>query len=406
MFTTYSLGLATGRDAWVYGSSEVTVEHNVRRTIDFYNAQVDAYEGRPENGQFKLNRDATQFSWNRNAETALAQGKRYSFYDRRMYVSAYRPFTRQSVYFESQLNAMTYQLPKIYPSANTENWGFSLTGPGHTSSFSTLAYGDLPCLDSMPKGQFFPRYTYTKAHSNALDVFGSGTEYERVDNVTDEILTDYRVRYGASVTKDDIFFFVYGFLHSPEYRERYAADLTKMLPRIPNLEHTADFWSFVKAGRELSDLHLGYEDVEHYPVELVWSGLDISPAAPTRSAEEIDARLFRVEKKMKYDGKPGAEDMTVLHYNEYLTIQGIPLEAQEYMLGSRSALDWIIDRYYVRTDKKSGIVNDANKWGEEHGNPRYILDLIQSIITVSVRTVEIVNNLPPLRISSEYDVKP
>jgi predicted helicase len=177
---------------------------------------------------------------------------------------------------------------------------------------------------------------------------------------------------------------VYGFLHSPEYRERYASDLKKMLPRIPKLASADDFWAFSRAGGELAALHIGYESVDPYTLTEHVSG----------------ERELRVE-KMKYAGKPGAWDKSTVIYNEHITLSGVPLEAQEYMLGSRSALDWVIERYRVRVDKASGIRNDPNDWGREHGEPEYILNLVKRIVTVSLETVRIVKSLPPLAIRDE-----
>ena len=297
-----------------------------------------------------------------------------------------------NLYFDRDFNHRTGRLFQIFPAPGCENLGFYLNGTHAETIPATLMVGDIPCLDLFGKGgQFFPRYTFTsKSTAGQLDLFDSGASYERIDNITDEIHTEYCRLYGSQTTKDDIFYFVYGFLHSPDYRQRYAADLKKMLPRIPKLAETSDFWAFSAAGRTLAELHLNYESVEKYP-------LQIDGASTGSATEELN---LRVEKKMKYGGKRGS-DKTVLHYNDDITISGIPLEAQEYMLGSRSALDWIIDRYYVRVDKASGIVNDANMWGIEHGEPDYILNLIQRIVTVSIRTVEIVQSLPPLRIREE-----
>ena len=220
--------------------------------------------------------------------------------------------------------------------------------------------------------------------------------YRRIDNITDEILSKHRTLYGGDVTKDEIFFFVYGLLHSPEYRGTYAADLKKMLPRIPKLAEASDFKAFAKAGRELSKLHLDYESVEQFPLEEVWATPVIQPV------EITNPEKIRV-KKMKFGGKPGAWDKSTIVYNEHLTLRGIPDTAQQYMLGSRSAIEWILERYQVKTDKDSGIVNDPNAWVEEHGNPRYILDLLKSIVTVSVETARIVNSLPPLATAGDGD---
>lgn len=229
-------------------------------------------------------------------------------------------------------------------------------------------------------GQFFARYSYTQPDANSLF-----DQPERVDNITDWALEQYQGKYGNQVTKDDIFFYVYGLLHSTEYRERYAADLKKQLPRIPMVPGVERFTAFADAGRKLSELHIGYEEVEPYPLAET-----ASVAAP---ADEYER--FAV-KKMKYGGKAGAWDKTMIRYNDHIDITGIPEEAQRYMLGSRSSLDWIVERYQMKTDKASGIVNDPNDWSREHEQPRYIIDLIGRIVTVSLETMRIVDSLPDL----------
>jgi predicted helicase len=196
------------------------------------------------------------------------------------------------------------------------------------------------------------------------------------------------------VTKDDIFYYVYGLLHSPTYRSEFAADLKKMLPRIPKVR---DFHGFAEAGRRLADLHVGYESVAPYPLEEV--------VVSTGSTDgELDEYAFYAvtDKKMAHpkvrvDGKL-VPDRTQIQYNPRILLTGIPEEAYRYQLGSRSAIEWIIDRYYIRTDKASGIVNDPNDWSREHGQPRYVIDLLKRIVTVSLETMKIVDALPDLDI--------
>jgi predicted helicase len=217
--------------------------------------------------------------------------------------------------------------------------------------------------------------------------------YCRIDNITDQALAAFSAAYpDESVSKDDIFDYVYGLLHSSEYRETYAADLKKMLPRIP---FAADFRAFADAGKALAALHLGYETVEPHPLE------DLHVTGP---GGEADYAFFAVgNKKMRF-GKPTAEqkaaglraDRSVIHYNDRITLRGIPEEAYRYTLGSRSAIEWLIDRYWVKTDKASGIVNDPNDWSREVGDPRYVLDLLARIVTVSLETTRIVDALPSL----------
>jgi len=249
--------------------------------------------------------------------------------------------------------------------------------------FSVIAISSVPDLHvtgAGSGGQVFPRFTYEpRATDGELDIFGDESPFRRVDNITDEILTTYRGLYGDNVTKEEIFNFVYGLLHSPNYRLDFASDLTKMIPRLPQLKVKEDFWLFANAGRKLIALHLNYESVEPYAVQ-----------------EERSPGATLHVKRMTFAGKAGAWDKSTIRYNDQITLRGIPDEAHEYMLGSRSAIEWILERYRVKTDKDSGIVNDPNDWGIEHGDPEYILNLIKRIVTVSVETVAIVKALPPL----------
>jgi predicted helicase len=278
-----------------------------------------------------------------------------------------------------------YQLGRIFPTVAQENHGFYLNGAHAFSDAAVLMVDSIPCLDLYGKGgQFFPRYTY-EPRVDQPSLFDDDEPFMRVDNVTDEVLIEYGKLYGGDVTKDDIFFFVYGLLHSPDYRTTYAADLKKMLPRIPKLMRPTDFAAFAAAGRQLSDLHLRYESVEPYPLEV----------STTSTGDQPDLRVS----KMTFAGKAGAWDKTTIRYNDQITLRGIPDEAHEYMLGSRSAIEWILERYRVKTDKDSGIVNDPNDWGIEHGDPEYILNLLKRIVTVSSETVAIVKALPPLVIA-------
>jgi predicted helicase len=251
-------------------------------------------------------------------------------------------------------------------------------------------------------GQYFPRWRYepidgaNKQTGMVVEDDDIVDGYRRIDNVTDTALARFRSAYGDTFTKDDIFVYVYGLLHSPDYRDRYAADLKKMLPRIPLV---VDAEPYVRAGRALMDLHLGYETVEPYPLD----GLDVKPAGPG-SADLYE--YFRVEKMAFAKRRDPATnklvaDRSTIVYNSRITLAGIPADAYRYTLGSRSAIEWIMDRYRVRTDTASGIVNDPNDWSREVSDPRYIIDLLARIVTVSMRTVEIVDGLPALDIRKD-----
>lgn len=354
-----------------------------------YRTELDRWvtAGRPEDITTFVTNDSAAISWTRSLRNAFAHERKLLTPTQDGTRDAlYRVFEKRHVYFERNLNHEQSRLPTLFP-AQLSNQGIYYVGAGSTVPFSVLATRALPDLHvtgAGSGGQFFPRYRYVKNErdANQLPAFDTGDEWTRIDNVTDEILAEYREQYGAEVTKDDIFDYVYGILHSPEYRTRFAADLKKMLPRIPKVK---DFTAFRDAGRELGKLHMDYETVVQHP------GLVVS----TGSTSGEPSLLVT---KMRYGGKRPNLDKTTIVYNDEITISGIPLEAHEYLLGSRSALDWILERYQVTVDKASKIKNDPNDWGLEHGNPRYILDLIGSIVTVSLETVRIVTGLPGLEI--------
>jgi predicted helicase len=382
IFGVYSGGLKTNRDAWTYGSSARRVAQNMAGMIDFFNAEVDRFAtSNPKALEAKkfTDYDARRMSWDRADLPRLARGEKYVFDASKVVTGMYRPFQKQAVYFDRLLNNTVYQLPRLFPQGES-NYGFYLTSPStHFPSFAVIAVNSLPDLHLLDTGQFFPRYVYDPDEQAGMLAGFDGPS--RTDNITEVALSRYQQLYGQAVTADDVFFAVYGLLHSEPYRTEFAADLKKMLPRIPELADPADFFAFATAGRALSDVHLGYEQASLFPVQL--SG-------------PIPADL-RVE-KMRYGGKPGNLDRTTIRVTKTLTITGIPEEAHEYRLGSRSALDWILERYQVKTDKASGIVNDPNDWGVEHDDPTYIVRLIQRIVTVSIETVKIVQALPVVSI--------
>jgi predicted helicase len=342
---------------------------------------------------------ATLISWNRNLDQDLRKGRRISLTpELSLRQSQYRPFTRQWAYYQKAVNAMQYRLDALFPRPGLGNIGFSLTGPSSHYEFCTMAASELPDLHLLDSGQFFPRWRYERVDDTGMFDVHEGEVvdgYRRIDNITDEALAAFSTAYpDESISKDDIFHYLYGLLHSPEYRETYAADLKKMLPRIP---FAADFRAFAEAGKKLAEVHLGYETVEPYPLE----GLEISGPGG-----EADYGFFAVRNKKMGFGKPTPEqkadglraDRSVIHYNERIILRGIPEDAYRYTLGNRSAIEWIIDRYWVKTDKASGIVNDPNDWSREVGDPRYILDLLARIVTVSLETIRVVDSLPPLRV--------
>lgn len=385
IFGMSSNGLKTNRDAWCYNFEHDALEANMRGMIDTYNEGL----ARPPSD------DATRISWNRGLLRDHQRGTQHRFKSERIHRSLYRPFTPQHAYFDRAMNDMVYRMYEFFPTPSHPNVGFYALSPGAPKTYSVLATDALPdlALYGSNSGQFFARWSYEpgpkRAESETLfDPDGELIDgYRRVDNITNEALQHFRDKFGNTITKDQIFTYVYGILHSPQYRERFAADLKKMLPRIPLAKDLGDFRAFADAGQRLMDLHINYESVDPYPLhEQVTSAIGMD-----------DCELYAVgNAKMKFPKRGGQTDKSTLIYNQHVTLTGIPDEAHGYQLGSRSALEWIVDRYYIKTDKASGIVNDPNAWSREVGDPRYIVDLVKRVVTVSVETMQIVASLPDL----------
>lgn len=379
IFHRFASGPKSNRDAWVFNSSRERLIDGLRRTVAAFNTSLTAKDARTS---------SSDISWSRALDGRAAKKLPLVLDEANIRLATYRPFQRQWAYFDSSLFDFVGPVPKlIFPGSNAKNQGIYVTAAGSDKPFSALMLDSAPdiALWGSSSGQFFARFSYQpKSDVDQLDLFGGGEPFARIDNITDAAFAEYRTHYGTEVTKDDVFYFVYGLLHSPDYRESYGSDLKKMLPRIPMLALPADFHAFATAGRELSELHLEYEKVEPFPLEI------------TRASPE-ESRVT----KMRFAGKAGAWDKSTIIFNNSVTISGIPEEAHRYMLGSRSAIEWVIERYRVKTDKDSGIVNDPNDWGIEHGDPGYILSLIKCIVTVSVRTARIVDALPPLKVAVE-----
>lgn len=378
VFQLYSNGLQTNRDPWVYNYSVEKLSSNVIRMVKNYNAQfVDGVK----------NMDPTKIKWSSSLEADYRRKLKLTYNESGVRTSMYRPYAKQFVYFDSHLNHRTYQLKKLFPTPAHENIAFGFTGRGATKEFSVLMVDTLPDLESISKAQWMSLYTYEPVieDDGGLNLNLSGGEvvdgYTRKENITDATLTAYRSTYGdESIAKEDIFYYIYALLHHSEYREKYAADLKKMLPRIPLVR---GFWEYSRAGRALAELHLGYESVEPYPLDEV-----VSSPAPEDPEECFE--FYRVQ-KLQFGPK---KDKTRIKYNGHLTLKGIPEEANEYQVNGRSALEWVIDRYQVKTDKDSLITNDPNDYCRAVNDPRYIVDLIKRLVTVSLETQKLVGTLP------------
>lgn len=391
----YSNGIKAQRDAWIYNSSKQCVESNMSRTISFYNEQLTNYfELKKKDNSSKLENfisaDETKISWTVNIKRDLEKGVAHQYKKDQFRTTVYRPFFKQFLYFEKSFIERPGLNSLLFPNSQIENLAICIPSAGDNKDFSTLITNTFCDYGMLAGAQCLPLYLFDENKTQQKGLFeeNNSLDYIRRDGVSDFILEKTKQQYNATnITKEDIFYYVYGFLHSPEYRETFANDLKKMLPRLPLVEDVKDFWAFSKAGRELAELHLNYETVPPF------EGVTVSPfegGLRGMTEKEVDNKIFRVE-KMRF---PKKDQKDTIHYNSAITISNIPLEAYEYVVNGKSAIEWIMERYAVTTHKESQITNDPNDWADEVGNPRYILDLLLSIITVSMKTREIVGKLP------------
>lgn len=393
IFENFSQGILTSRDAWCYNFSRSAVSQNMSATIGFYNQELERHIQAKTTAAPKdfVDRTATQISWSRALLNDANRQKPASFDSMKIMNGLYRPFNKSWFYFDRQFNEMIYQMHTQFPVPDVENLTIDLsTGAG--KGFSAIMLNRAPSFDAVAKGQCFPLKLYEPASADD-GLFATGeTGYTERDGISDAGLKHFQDAYaGEQISKEDLFYYIYGLLHSPDYRERFKNNLSKELPRIPTVKTAADFWAFSRAGRELGDLHVNYETVEPYPVVIKEGDLRLADIPDPQ-------KYYRVE-KMKFGGKGKNKDKTVVHYNARITMTEIPLEAYDYIVNGKPALDWVMERQCVKTDKASGIVNDANDYAiETVGNPAYPLELFQRVITVSLRTMEIVNALPALDI--------
>ena len=395
LFTTYSMGINTNRDVWSYNSSVKVLADNFTRCIDFYNNQAQlAIE---LGDRFERNNDPKMIKWSRSVVNHALSGRTYPQFNSSLIVSSlYRPFIKQYLYNDRLWINYAGLMPRLFPYSGADNLTIGITGLG-TKEFSCLVSDSITCLDCLEKSQWLPRYVYTEAPKGGLigefkSVQPDEHGYVRNDGINAEAVQHFKDVYPEHADKvdvDAIFYYIYGVLHSPEYRSTYANNLQKELARIPRVATYEEFAAFEKAGRALAELHVNYEAVKPY------EGCIIDAA---------ESPSYRVEKLAygKIAGQKGdaAKDRSTIIYNSSITIKNIPLEAQEYVVNKKSALDWIVERCCVSTDKDSGIVNDFNDYAKEMGDEKYIFNLILRVITVSLETMKIVKSLPKLNIHS------
>ena len=369
IFHQFSSGVKTNRDAWAINFNRDVLRNNTTRMMDTYNTQLLKWEqqkARDVNDFVAY--DNQKINWSSGLKQKLTSGYIAEFTPEKIRKILYRPFTKSHLYFDRFMAERVYVFPSIFPTPQTET-------ENQVICVNVSQERPFTCLmtDCIPEhimtggfgsaGQYFPFYIYNEDGTN------------RRENITDWALARFREHYrDERITKWDIFHYTYALLHHPVYRERYQANLKRDLPHIP---FVTTFWEFVEAGRRLTDIHVHYEDQPKYKLDLIETeGMSLE---------------WRVE-QMRF-----SKDKTQIKYNDFLTLGGIPAEAFQYRLGNRSALEWVVDQYRVKTDRRSGIKNDPNRPDDE----TYIVDLIRKVISVSLETVGIVDRLSGLDIGGE-----
>lgn len=402
LFEKFSNGVKSNRDPWVFNGSKSKLRKNIDRMATFFNQEAQRLSAATQDDRsievdsfIKI--DRSQISWADDLKRWLGTGRTLSVDATAFVQSHYRPFTRQWLYMDRRYLWSLYLMPQMLPRDESGNRLICVSSPGSKGAFSVLMTDVIPSLHmaDMAGCQCFPLYVYgseteESEGQQALDLSeeSKAAAAQRRDGITAEGLAHFQSAYpGMAISREDVFYYVYGLLHSSDYRERFADNLGKELPRIPRVKTAADFVAFSHAGRKLAELHLNYESIELYPLKIDSGDKKLTDAD------------YRVE-KMRYGKKGKDKDLTTLHYNDRIILTGIPLEAYDYVVNGKPALDWVVERQGVKTDKDSGIVNDANDWAvETMGNPRHPLELFQRVVTVSLETMKIVRALPKLDIA-------
>ena len=403
LFVFGSRGIESGRDNWVYNSSKHTLASKINETIDYYNSCVEKFQKhgvKKDYLRFAIKNEA-KVSWTDSLKGSLKQKIKGKFSSENINYTIYRPFSAQYIYLDKLLIHRVGKWERILPNPNASNRTISVTGKGAHGGFYALMHDTIADVGTLGATRHFPLKVFKNGEQEDEKFDLEASKEHEIDGITSHGLKHFQDIYQIkTITKEDIFYYVYGLFHSPEYRTHFANNLTKQLPRIPAVKKFDDFKAFSKAGRDLGDLHINYESAERYQTSFT------NPTLFTETKDGIPIPLdntdlkdfYRVE-KMKFAGKQANPDKTVVIYNKNITITDIPKAAYEYMVGGKSALAWVMNQQSVTTDKASGIVNDANDYANEtKDGPAYPLKLFQRIITVSLETQKIVASLPKLDI--------
>lgn len=395
VFAKYSMGIKTNRDAWCYSPSRKQVLSNMRRMITFYNKEVERLHVELDNPslaeiQKHANCTAYQTKWSGDLFQRARKGENHIFDKNKVVVSSYRPFVTSWLYFDRAFNNSIYQMPQIFPldprspQGTRENEVIILGGRRDRTEWSCLITNQIPNYDLILLSQCFPRYLYDPQ------------TLERREAIAGDTLKHFQKKCkNSSITKEQIFYYIYGVFHSEKYRSRFAVNLKKELARVPVVNTHKEFKAFSDKGRQLAQLHLGCEKA-HSNLGEWCPGVEVEEKSAEKK-ESDPVSYYRVT-RMKF---PSKDDETRIIYNSHITIKNIPEEAYSYVVNGRPAIEWVMLRQKIKTDKTSGITKDPNAYGLESGDPKYLLNLLLGVIAVSVRTGQLVKELPELRWSED-----
>ena len=376
-----TLGAVSNRDAWVCNFSLSKLRENMKKTITFYNSEVGRYVSldKPlDNNQlaeFTTN-DSESISWNDKLRQSIKLGSSYLYKEAAEQTILYRPFCKQRIYFDNLFVSRPGSFHQLLNSSRGNRF-IVFSDRGTTTDFSVLIIDTIADLHILGTNRCIPLYVYSETQVGGILQYADQDAMSQGVNISSTFHRQAESKYGVRIEKEAIFYYLYGLLHSPSYKDTFRNNFSKEMPHIPLVEGREIFMRFTKAGRQLAELHINYEEVEPYPL------LGISG---------IDAENYQVN-KMRFKSKDRKDTIV---FNSHITVSKIPERAYEYVLNGRSVIEWIMERYQIKTDKASGIVNDPNDWSKEAGNPRYILDLLSSVINISVQTADIVERLPDI----------
>lgn len=429
-FYDCAIGISSNRDDWVYNFSSTLLNKNISKMLNFYNKQRELYYSKTKDlskdnkprVEDIIKTDSLLIKWTEGLKARLFRNEIIKFEENNCIEIPYRPFQKKYIYNQPKILERPGIGAKFFPTQETDNLVINVSS---TKSVTAIMTNKITDLHFVGDTHYFPLYFFEENKNRQNSLFDDlpNDDYIKKDGITDWILKQFKARFhvGANsnaITKEMIFYYVYGILHTREYKDRFANDLKKALPRIPIVDNINDLTAIIKAGKKLAELHLNYEQLpactavkveEIKPAEYKLSETDNYKFSKNQLVAEsheqhinIDEYEYYYTRKMNFGKKQNEnnkleDDKSTIIYNQYITIKNIPEKAYEYIVNGRSAIEWIKEQYVYSIDSESRIINDPNDWSREHNNPRYILDLLLSVINVSVQTVDIVNSLPKLK---------